>query len=335
MSREPLVSVVTPVYNGGAYLRECIDSVLKQTYSNWEYVIVDNHSTDDTLSVAREYVSRDPRIRIVCGDSFVPVYANHNRALRQISPDSKYCKMLFADDWLFPECLSRMVEVAEAHPSVAIVGAYGLRGTKVAWDGLPYPSTVIDGRALCRNRLLGGPFVFGAATSLMLRSDVVRARPSYYNESNIHADTEACMDVLREWDFGFVHQVLTFTRTENDGMTSAAVRNNTYLTGYLHDLVHYGSAFLEPAEFQRCLTKHLWWYYDYLGHSALHFRGREFWDYHRQKMRELGHPIRVSTLALATVRNLGKRVVHPGSWRAVAKGVVGRAAGARTGHAAS
>ena len=46
---EPLVSVVTPVYNGDKYLADCVESVLKQTYQNWEYVIVNNCSTDRTL----------------------------------------------------------------------------------------------------------------------------------------------------------------------------------------------------------------------------------------------------------------------------------------------
>ena len=52
---QPLVSVVTPVYNGAEYLVECIESVVNQTYANWEYVIVDNCSTDDTLAIARRY----------------------------------------------------------------------------------------------------------------------------------------------------------------------------------------------------------------------------------------------------------------------------------------
>ena len=55
----PLVSIVTPVYNGEAYLEECIESVLAQTYTHWEYIIVNNCSTDNTLDIARRYESKD------------------------------------------------------------------------------------------------------------------------------------------------------------------------------------------------------------------------------------------------------------------------------------
>ena len=61
----PLVSVVTPVHNGEAFLRECIESVLAQTYSHWEYIIVDNCSTDRTLEIASEYAIKDTRIKIL------------------------------------------------------------------------------------------------------------------------------------------------------------------------------------------------------------------------------------------------------------------------------
>src|SRR4051812_48504053 len=134
VNRSPFVSVVTPVHNGEAYLRECIESVLAQTYSHWDYTIVNNSSTDRTLAIAQEYAVVDPRIRIWNSDTFVRVEQSYNNAFRQISPASEYCKVVGADDTLFPECLAKMVEVAEAHPTVAIVGAYGLMGTKVEWQ---------------------------------------------------------------------------------------------------------------------------------------------------------------------------------------------------------
>ena len=116
--RRPLVSVVTPVYNGEEFLRECIESVLAQTYSSWRYVIVDNCSTDRTFDIASEYASRDPRIHVQRTDRFVNAVANYNNAIRQTSHRSAYCKVVAADDWLYPTCLQQMVELAEAYPSV-------------------------------------------------------------------------------------------------------------------------------------------------------------------------------------------------------------------------
>src|ERR1041385_635284 len=116
--QEPLVSVVTPVYNGEGYLRECIESVLAQTYTNWDYTIVNNRSTDRTLEIAQEYAARDARIRVVTNEAFVRVIANYNNAFRQISPHSKYCKVVASDDSLLPECLERMVRLAEERPTV-------------------------------------------------------------------------------------------------------------------------------------------------------------------------------------------------------------------------
>src|SRR5215475_12429885 len=159
---QPLVSVVTPTYNGADYLAQCIESVLSQTYQNWEYVIVDNCSTDGTREIARRYAVKDPRIRVHENEEFLSAMANHNMALRQISPSSKYCKVVFGDDWIFPECLERMVAVAEAHATAGIVGAYVLEGTDVTCTGLPYPSDLVSGREICREHLLRDLFVFGS-----------------------------------------------------------------------------------------------------------------------------------------------------------------------------
>ena len=120
---QPLVSVITPVYNGADYLEECIESVLAQTYQNWNYTIVNNRSTDRTREIAQRYADKDSRIRIHDNTDFLPIMKNHNHAIRQISPESKYCKVVLGDDWLFPECLMKMVSLAEGNPSVGLVGA--------------------------------------------------------------------------------------------------------------------------------------------------------------------------------------------------------------------
>ena len=120
-SKQPLVSILTPLYNGEQHVRQCLEAVLAQTYSQWEYIIVNNCSTDTSLRIAEEYAAKEPRIRLYTNRDFVGAVANHNIALRYVSEESRYIKFAHADDWLFPECVARMVQVAEENPSVGLV----------------------------------------------------------------------------------------------------------------------------------------------------------------------------------------------------------------------
>jgi glycosyltransferase involved in cell wall biosynthesis len=286
----PLVSVVTPVYNGAEFLAECVESVLAQTYERWDYAIVDNCSTDGTLELARSYEARDPRIRVLTPEAFVGAVENANRAVRAISPESTYCKVLHADDWLFPECLERMVELAERHPSVGIVSAYRLEGTKVTLDGLPPEITVLPGREICRSTLLGGPYpyLFGSPSSLLIRSDIVRRRDPFYNADNpFDDDQEACYEVLRESDFGFVHQVLTFTRRPADTPFSTYVKVGAYLPGKIKLHLSYGPYYLRASEHRRQLAVLLARYGLFLAQHADQVRDPDFRRHHAQALAEL------------------------------------------------
>src|SRR5262245_643747 len=118
---QPRVSVITPVYNGERHLAECIESVLGQTFPDWDYVIVDNCSIDGTREIAERYAAADPRIRYERYDEHVDVIASHNRAFGTLDPESVYCKVVSGDDWLYPECLERMVALADANPQVGFV----------------------------------------------------------------------------------------------------------------------------------------------------------------------------------------------------------------------
>ncbi|HEY5907212.1 MAG TPA: glycosyltransferase family A protein, partial [Vicinamibacteria bacterium] len=293
MGGDPLVSVVTPVYNGEPYLAECIESVLRQTYTRWDYTIVNNCSTDRTLAIAREFAAKDPRVRIHDNETFVPVIANYNTAFRQVSPESKYCKVVAADDWLFPECLERMVRLAEQNSSVAVVASYNLLGTTLMYgEILPYHPAVMPGREACRRRLLGGKHIFGAASLGLFRADIVRRRPAFYNESNLHADMEAGYELLEQDDLGFVHQVLTYRREHDESLTSrVADRMNTYQPNRLNELLRHGPRYLSDAEQESRLAELLGGYYAYLATQIYERRGEEFWGFHRSKLAEAGFPL--------------------------------------------
>lgn len=291
----PLVSIVTPVYNVAEYLPECIESVLAQTYQNWDYTIVNNCSTDGSGEVARRYAAKDRRIRVHDNAQFLRAVPNHNLALRQISPQSKYCKIVFGDDWIFPRCLEEMVAAAEEHPSVGIVGAYGLwkvigRGTSdyvVMLGGLPYPSRLVSGRDACRHMFLEELYLFGTSTSVLYRSNLVRSRDPFYNEENIHSDIEACVVLLKHCDFGFVHQILTFTRGRPEALGTMAVDMQIDFACRLHTLTSHGRDFLGGEEFDACQDRLLNGYYNFLAVSAMRGRSdKTFWDFHKRKLNE-------------------------------------------------
>lgn len=291
----PLVSYVTPFYNTGEYLGECIESVLRQTYGNWEYVLLNNCSTDNSVQIAEHYSREYPdRIRLEHNSEFLSQVQNFNRVFRFISPESRYCKFVQADDWLFSDCVSRMIEVAEADPSVGIVGAYQLEGNEISLDGLPYPSPVLPGREVCRLYFLQGTYLFGTPTSLLLRSELVRSRDPFYEERYApFEDGHACFDLMRNWNYSFVHQVLTFSRRQNDSILERLRPFSFDLLLRFSMLVAHGKDFLSEQEYDRCLSAAKRRYFRYLARSACAFNGnnKEFWEFHRAGLASVNYPL--------------------------------------------
>jgi glycosyltransferase involved in cell wall biosynthesis len=296
MNPEPFVSVVSPVYNTEKYLAECIESVLAQTYKNWEYIIVNNCSTDKSSEIAGSYARKDCRIKIHHNEKFLNIIPNWNHALNQISPQSKYCKVVHADDWLFPECIEKMVELAEANPSVGIVSSYRLDEDRVNGDGLPCTKNVFSGKYICRRTLLEKNYFFGSPSTLLIPSDVIRTNQPFYREEYYHADNEVCYRILKNSDFGFIHQVLSYTRRHNETNTMFTRRINTFILEDLMILKNYGPYYLSEEEFKKKLRWRVSRYYRFLGGSLFRKKGKEFWQYHRNRLKQLDHPINIVRL---------------------------------------
>jgi glycosyltransferase involved in cell wall biosynthesis len=298
---EPFVSVVTPVYNCGPYMAECIESVLNQTYQNFEYLIVNNCSTDDTLAIAESYAKKDKRIRVSNNTEFVGVIENHNNALNQTSVDSKYCKVVSADDWLFPECLLRMVELAEANPSVGIVGCYSIEGKRILFQGLDYAEQVVNGRDTMLGKV---PYVLGAPTSLLYRGDLVHRTQAFfpYGQDAPHADTSACYDALRECDFGFVHQILTYTRVRATSQTSESFKFGRINRALLADITHFGPYYLSPPELKQQIEIFTDKYYAWLLAALIENSfDKQFLEYQRSGLRGIGYELSTGRLVRAAL----------------------------------
>jgi len=296
---KPFVSIVTPVYNAEQYLTDCIESVLKQSYKNWEYVIVNNRSEDGSLRIAQDYASKNNKIRIYNNQKFLSQINSLNYTMRQISSGSKYCKVVHSDDWIFPECIERMVEIAEKYPTAGIVSSYRLDENKVNLDGLPNTDNFFEGRFICRKNLLDGLYVFGSPSSILIRSDLIRRHYNFYKGNHPHADKEICFEILKDSGFGFVHQVLTYTRRHNESVTAKNKRLYTHNIGKLKILKKYGPIYLSKKEYQNKLKGMIDFLYIFLAKNMLKNKNRDLLNYYKLELKNIGHPVSNSKLMVA------------------------------------
>ncbi len=310
MTPQPLVSVVIPFYNTAAYLAEAIESVLAQSYRAFELVLVNNRSTDGSDGIAARYAG-DPRVRLVHNEQFLSQVQNYNHALRQISPDSRYCKMVQADDAIMPRCLDEMVALAEANPSIGVIGSYRLWGNRVMPSFIPELRPVMGGHDAARMVLCDDVSLLGTPTALLLRADLVRARAPFYAEGRYFEDVDAILEVLAGCDFGFIPQILTFQRPD---LGSTWGRMRTYYPSELARLLQlhmYGPLHLAPDEQARALDAHERHYRRLLAVAWLRRREPAFWEYHRKGLALIGRDIHRHELLRESAAMLAERALSP------------------------
>lgn len=121
MSEEELVSIITPVYNGGRFLAETIESVLEQTYPCWEMIIIDDGSTDNSAWIAQEYATRDARIQLLRQANGGSASARNN-GIRQAR--GRYIALLDADDVWEPRFLESQLALLKAKGAVVVYASY-------------------------------------------------------------------------------------------------------------------------------------------------------------------------------------------------------------------
>lgn len=310
-SAGPLVSIVTPFYNTAEYLAECIESVLAQTYGNFEYILADNCSTDDSLAIARRYADRDPRIRLITHTELLDQDQNYNRALGYISRESHYCKIVQADDWIYPECVSRMVELAGQDPRVGIVSCCFIAGDELAGHGLPFDRHVFSGREACRVRLLSGHTYFGSPTNLLYRADIVRNRRPFFNDNETNADTTACFEILQDADFARVPQMLAYLRRNTNSISDYLKKMGTAAFLNYSLIERYGPTYLTEDELRRRQHQLEASYLRSLARAALNRPGTEFWAFHERAMQSIGRRLPKFRIGLHLIDYLFEKLLNP------------------------
>lgn len=221
MLHTPRVSVLIPTYNYGHFLDEAIGSVLTQTFTDFELIIVDNCSTDHTQQVVAPYLG-DDRITYIRNETNLGLVGNWNKCLDLAR--GEYIKMLCADDKLHPQLLEKFVAVLDAHPNVVLVTSNNdFFGDKNKTRVRPFEGVVNGHRVRHHILVENGRNWIGEPSAVMFRRSGLAV--GKFNPQLIALiDIEYWLRLLTLGDIYVVQESLSYFRWHNAAQT-AAVRN--------------------------------------------------------------------------------------------------------------
>ena len=171
------ISVIMPVHNGGKYLKEAIDSILCQTFRNFELIIIDDASTDETFTIVRSYHS-DPRIRIIHNLERLGNFPSRNRGLNLAT--GKYIGVMNSNDVAYPQRLDIQYAYLKSHPDVYAVGSQ--INFSQPKNGMNFP---ILHEEILLAMLHNNPFYH---SSLLIRTDIMKQNGGYNEKYIYHSD---------------------------------------------------------------------------------------------------------------------------------------------------
>jgi glycosyltransferase involved in cell wall biosynthesis len=225
----PKVSVCIPTFNGAEYLCHTIESVLEQSYHDYEIVLVDNCSTDNTVALVDKLQKKNTsRIRFYQNDRNIGLVGNLNRCIEYAR--GAYIKFLCADDLLLPGCLEQMTAVLDTQPSVklvaggrAIIDEHGRNLTVRTYSNT---NVLVPGTKAITECLFGRHYI-GEPTAVMFRKSDMAA--GFREDLPQVLDIDMWFRLLEQGDLLYIGTPLSAIRQHASQMTHANIRSETLI----------------------------------------------------------------------------------------------------------
>ncbi len=156
MEKNPKISVVMATHNGEQFIKEAVNSILTQTYSDFEFLIVDDGSTDSTPTILNEYQAKDQRIKIVTNPHCVGLTKSLNIAIRQAK--GEYIARMDDDDISLPNRIEKQINFITKNPEIVLLGAWAFlineNGQTIGKKNLAVQSQQIKNKLLFNNQII-------------------------------------------------------------------------------------------------------------------------------------------------------------------------------------
>ena len=231
MNNPPLVSVLIPNFNSAPFLDEAIQSVLNQTFTDFELIIVDNKSTDNSQEVIEKYLT-DERVKYYQNASNIGMVPNWNLCLHYAQ--GKYIKYLCSDDKFHPQLLEKYVQVMEAYPGVALVTSY-----RAIWGNKNYtwvlPLTHLQKGKTVAYHSLNDVNWIGEPTSVMFRRANLTVG-SFRPQFSYLTDWDMWLRQLSVGDCYIIPEPLSYFRVHDNQTTVSILKN---LANYFEEYYFY------------------------------------------------------------------------------------------------
>jgi glycosyltransferase involved in cell wall biosynthesis len=197
------ILVFVPTYNSEKYLRECLDSVLNQTFQDWVCVISDDASTDKSIEIAREYEKKDSRFKVLTHEKNIGAANNWNRA-----KENNNCfatKILCADDYLMADALKEQLNILKRNKTAIVFSERYIvfpNGKKLH-PRLPKYASNISFNEAFKYYINLGRNIFGEPVTALFRTDLFVKSEGFYPKFEYSLDTSGYMAIARGHDMTF------------------------------------------------------------------------------------------------------------------------------------
>jgi glycosyltransferase involved in cell wall biosynthesis len=219
-----------PTYNSSPYLQEAIESVLKQRYTDYEFIIVDNCSTDDTVDIINRYAASDRRIQLSVNSSNIGPVNNLNVCLQK--SQGEYIKYLLSDDVLSSDvALERMVSILDADDDISLVATARSiidQHSNIIKISSEYKEKIgYAGTEIIQDCLVEQKNKIGDPSGVMFRrKHAIRGFNGKYRQA---VDLEMWFHILEQGNFAYIHEPLCSFREHPDQQTKKNISNRISL----------------------------------------------------------------------------------------------------------
>jgi glycosyltransferase involved in cell wall biosynthesis len=202
------ILVFVPTYNSEKYLRQCLDSVLQQTFQDWQCVISDDASTDKSAEIAREYEKIDSRFKVITHDKNVGAANNWNRAKE--NNNSFATKILCADDYLLKDALKVQLDILYKNQTATVFSERYIvfPGGKKIHPRLPKYASNISFNDAFKFYINLGRNIFGEPVTALFRTDLFVKSEGFYPKFEYSLDTSGYMAIARGQEVTFDNSIV-------------------------------------------------------------------------------------------------------------------------------